>query len=80
MKPSSTIKSTSSILKRLRMTMKSLESEGSNAQLLINHFRVELTKNDGYFYHYNISSFHTQNIFVFHMNVNKNTYSQFIIS
>ncbi|KAK2439910.1 protein argonaute [Trifolium repens] len=33
----------------------SLGSKGSKIQLLTNHFRVGLSKNNGYFYHYNVS-------------------------
>ncbi|KAK2385915.1 protein argonaute [Trifolium repens] len=33
----------------------SLGSKGSKIQLLTNHFRVGLSKNDGYFYHYNVA-------------------------
>ncbi|CAK8568369.1 unnamed protein product [Lathyrus sativus] len=56
MESSFTIKSTTQTtnLKRLPMARRDLGSKGSNIQLLTNHFRVDLTKKDGHFYHYNI--------------------------
>ncbi|XP_003598353.2 protein argonaute 4A [Medicago truncatula] len=37
------------------MARRGLGSKGAKIQLLANHFRVGLSKNDGYFYHYNVA-------------------------
>lgn len=59
------------------MARRGLGSEGAKIQLLANHFRVGLSKNDGYFYHYNVCSSHSQNIscFVVMCICEKHTYS-----
>jgi len=47
------------------MARRGFGSKGGKILLLANHFRVGLSKNDGYFYHYNVCSSHSQNISCF---------------
>jgi len=42
---------------RLPIARRGLGSRGMKIQLLTNHFKVNVTKNDGHFFHYSVCSF-----------------------